>query len=191
MSPCSLSVLSSRLSSMKVFVSLTGLILVVLVLVSIQHIYTKNGEHVGNTASSSTVATAPAFVLPDEEGKAVTFADIRGDVSIIHFWASWSPDSGSDLVALSQIVEEYGDTIGVVAVNRDHERQDGLAFLEQLGVSDTIEFVYDAEDTYFRKVGGYNMPETVFVGKEEEVLLHVHGAMGYDSMKQHVEKLLQ
>jgi len=32
---------------------------------------------------------APAFSLPDLEGRQVTLADLRGKVTLVFFWATW------------------------------------------------------------------------------------------------------
>jgi cytochrome oxidase Cu insertion factor (SCO1/SenC/PrrC family) len=32
---------------------------------------------------------APAFTLPDPEGRATTLSDLRGKVVLLFFWATW------------------------------------------------------------------------------------------------------
>ena len=32
---------------------------------------------------------APAFTLPDLEGRSVALADLRGKVTLVFFWATW------------------------------------------------------------------------------------------------------
>ncbi len=133
----------------------------------------------------------PDFTFPNENGEEVTFAAIQAPLRIVNFWASWSPYSRDELPALASLKRELGDAIEVVALNRDINPADGRAFLAELGLTSELTFAYDSEDTYFKKVGGYNMPETVFVGREGEVLEHSHGPMSMEAMRTTANRLLE
>jgi thiol-disulfide isomerase/thioredoxin len=134
---------------------------------------------------------APAFSLPDASGNILSLSDIEGKVTIIHFWASWSPYSKEELTSLVQLKKEYGDAIAIVALNRDHSPAEGKAYLESLQLGDALLFVYDKDDTYFKKVSGYAVPETLFLIENENIFYHQHGPMKYDEMKAQVMTVLQ
>ncbi len=141
-------------------------------------------------APEEWVTYLPDFSFPNERGEEVVFAKIQAPVRIVNFWASWSPYSREEIPALAALKREFGDRVEVVALNRDKNPADGRTFLEEIGLSSEITFAYDSEDTYFRRVGGYNMPETVFVGPNGEVLAHVHGPMDLEVMRATVGGLL-
>ncbi len=137
-----------------------------------------------------SVARIPGFSLPDAGGLDIVLSDIHADLRLVHFWASWSPFSTDDLRTLSQLQAEFGDRIAVIALNRDTNPEEGKAFLAGLGIGDSLTFAYDKEDMYFKEVGGYNMPETLFIAPDDTILLHVRGPMPYDVAREHVTALL-
>jgi len=132
----------------------------------------------------------PDFEFPDADGNPVRLADVEATIRIVNFWASWSPYSKDELPALSRIQESYGDTVAVIALNRDTDPTEGRAFLESLKLEKPPLFAYDAGDTYFKKVGGFNMPETVFVDKKGNVLKHVHGPMTEEEIRTQLDQFL-
>lgn len=132
-----------------------------------------------------------AAVFPTQDGTPVEIDDISARIRIINFWASWSPSSAEELAALARLEEAYSDDVRVIAINRDTTREEGFAFLDAQGLSDTTLYLYDSGDTYYKKLGGYNMPETVFINQKDEVLAHVRGPMTYESMENTVRTLLE
>jgi len=123
------------------------------------------------------VGVLPEVTLPDVHGIPVTLSSVQADVRVVNFWASWSPYSRDELPALARIKKKFGDRVAVLAVNRDTNPNDGKAFYSSLGLGDDVVAVFDQADTYFKEVGGYNMPETLFVDREGGILLHTHGPM--------------
>jgi thiol-disulfide isomerase/thioredoxin len=134
--------------------------------------------------------TVPDFVFPDAQGNPVALADVQAELRVITFWASWSPYSRDELPTLARVKEAYGDRIAVVALNRDTNSAEGRAFLEAIGLADELIFAYDRDDTYYKEVGGFNMPETVFVDTEGRILHHTHGPMTEEAMRAVIEEHL-
>jgi len=143
-----------------------------------------------HTETEGAVAYAPDFTLPDETGALVQLSSVPGTVRVVNFWASWSPYSMSELPALVRLKETYGDKVTVLALNRDTDPREGRAFLERLRLRGALLFVYDHNDTYYKRVGGFNMPETLFVGEGERILAHVHGPMDETALRDTLSQLL-
>jgi len=150
----------------------------------------KGGDESATPPAQQVPVVLPDFRLPNEQGVEVVFTDVEAQVRVVNFWASWSPYSVTELPALVQLKQEFGDQIEIVALNRDTNREDGKAFLRSLNLGSELLFAYDTADTYYSQVGGYNMPETIFVGADEEVLAHIHGPMTYEAMRTQLVSLL-
>jgi thiol-disulfide isomerase/thioredoxin len=128
--------------------------------------------------------------FPTEAGEQVSLDDITARIRIINFWASWSPSSAEELASLARLEEVYADDVKVVAINRDTTKEEGFAFLNTKELSGKLLYLYDSADTYYKELGGYNMPETVFINQNGEVLTRVRGPMTYETMDNTVRELL-
>ena len=132
----------------------------------------------------------PDFTLPDREGVPITLSKVRAPVRIVNFWASWSPYSHDELLTLARLKDVYGSDVEVLAIDRDTNENDGRSYLNMLGIVDKVTFVFDANDTYFKQVGGFNMPETMFINERGEIVAHTHGPMRYEEVEVQVRQLL-
>ncbi len=164
------------------------LIIVLSVIVIFTAVYFKSNT-TDNVDVVNNFSSAPEFNLPDSLGNNITLSEVGGEIKVVNFWASWSPYSADELSALVRLKNEYGDRLAIVALNRDVISEEGKAFLESLDLGSSLIFVYDKNDEYFNKVDGYAMPETLFLNKDGDILIHKHGPMSYDEMNKQVKLL--
>ena len=147
----------------------------------------------------NSVKNAPAYdalttdeesaEFTDLEGNEVTLIDELGNILIVTSWASWSPQSKDDLVLLGSLVDDYGDTISVVAINRAEDKDTSERFLKHIGVEEKVQLVLDPDDSYYDSIDGYAMPETIIYDKEGEVVLHVRGPMVEERVKEVISQI--
>lgn len=142
-------------------------------------------------APDPNLPQAPDFSFPDASGESVVLSEVTSPLRIVHFWASWDPSSADALEALAEIERQYGDAVAVIALNRDAVPAEGEVYLEGLAVDDVLTFAYDKQDSYYRELGGYNMPETVFLGSGGEILYHAHGPMTIEELTRTTQRLVQ
>ena len=131
------------------------------------------------------------FNLKNYAGESVTFKDIRNDVVVINFWASWCPFCVNELPDFVELQKEYPELITVVAINRAEPLSVAKEFSNKLGISDDILLLIDSEDSFYKSIGGFSMPETIFLNKKGEILFHKRGPMKLEEMKEIVSPMLK
>ena len=119
-------------------------------------------------------ATAPAFQLASSAGKPVSLADLKGQVVLINFWASWCGPCRQEMPILDQLYRSYqaaGFTL--VGVNVEPSSGDAAKFLKSTPVSFPILFDPDSKVSKLYEVSG--MPSTVIVDRTGKVRYVHHG----------------
>lgn len=147
-------------------------------------------SHHAGQGEGASEQKAPSFALPDASGNTITLESVQGEIKLVNFWASWSPYAREELKVLARIKENYGGRVEVVALNRDKVPAEGKEFLRSIGLEDELLFVYDEGDTYYKQVGGYAMPETVFIGPDGEMREHVRVPLSYEEASARLDALL-
>lgn len=130
------------------------------------------------------------LTLRTYDGAEVPLSDFRRSLIVAHTWASWCPYCSAELQNLSELKKEFGDAITVLAVNRAESLEEARAFTDPLGISG-IEILLDEDDSFFRSIGGYAMPETVFIDSNSEVIFHQRGPMQMDEVRARIRELTQ
>ena len=106
-----------------------GVVLSVLLLVGFGQIRAQQGP-VGIGSQ------APEFTLSTFEGDQVSTADLKGQVIVVNFWASWCKPCEQEALELEQAYQIYKDQgvefLGVDYVDIERE---ALAYLERFGIS--------------------------------------------------------
>lgn len=131
------------------------------------------------------------LVLKTYDGSDVELSTFKRDVLLVHVWASWCPYCGEELQNLARVEEMYGDEIHIIAVNRAESLAEAKAFTDPLQIPDSITLLLDPEDAFFKDIGGYAMPETIFIDEKGEILFHQRGPMKLSEVTERVRLMLE
>lgn len=133
---------------------------------------------------------APDFALRTVDGRrTVRLADLRGQVVMVNFWASWCAECRVEHPALAAAWERFRDA-GVVLVGVDFQdaRADALAYLAGSGA--TWPAVEDPGSRTALAYGVYGIPETFFIGPDGRIAAKHTGPVSYDQIVAEVGGLL-
>ena len=125
-------------------------------------------------ASMTAGAPAAAFQLPAAVGEPVSLGDLRGQVVLINFWASWCGPCRQEMPILDQLYRKYkaaGFTL--LGVNVEPKSGDAISFLKATPVSFPILFDTQSKVSNLYEVSG--MPSTVIVDRKGNVRYVHHG----------------
>lgn len=166
-------------------------ILFILAVISIAGFFTYLVTHPGENAKNSEAARS--LLGDDESGIEVRYTDLDGnevDLSqyagktrVVNSWASWCPFCTEELKDLQKLSQEYGDEIVVIAINRSEQNEKAKAYLKRLGDTSGIVFVQDEKDVFYKSIGGFAMPETVFYAEDGSIVSHKRGVMQLSEMQ--------
>jgi cytochrome c biogenesis protein CcmG/thiol:disulfide interchange protein DsbE len=114
---------------------------------------------------------APDFTLPlfDQfEQDEIALADLRGQVVVVNFWASWCVECYKEAELLEQAWQDYKDR-GVMFVGVDYLDTDteALAYMAKYGI--TYPSGPDIGDKISQDYAITGVPETFFIDKEGNI----------------------
>ena len=132
---------------------------------------------------------APEFTLTSFDGETVTLSELRGQVVIINFWASWCPPCREEAAYLEATWRKYKDR-GVVFIGVDYvdTENEALAYIEEFDIT-----YFNGHDIGTRISQAYRMagvPETYFVAKNGELRGIKIGPLVMPELDQRIEELL-
>ena len=119
-------------------------------------------------------APAPDFTLPDLEGRPRALADLRGQVVVLNFWATWCPPCIDEMPSLQRLHNALADRgIAVVAVSVDERFSDIGAFMRKFDLTFTV--LHDDGKKVSRKYQTFKYPETYILDREGRLKTKVVG----------------
>lgn len=111
---------------------------------------------------------SPDFSLTGFDGREVTLSELRGQVVVINFWASWCQPCRQEAAYLENTWRKYKDQ-GVVFIGVDYvdTENEALAYIQEFDIT-----YINGPDLQTRISQAYNIqgvPETFFVAKNGEL----------------------
>jgi len=115
---------------------------------------------------------APDFALKSAAGSNVRLSEMRGQVVMINFWASWCGPCRQEMPLLDQLQQRYGK-LGFVllGVNVEQQQQTAQKFLKETPVRFPI--LWDSGNDVSRLYDVKAMPTTVIIDRDGKVR-HMH-----------------
>lgn len=132
----------------------------------------------------------PNFELEDFDGNMVSLEDYKDRVVVLNSWATWCPFCVNELPDFKKLQEEFKDEISVIAINREESLNTSIQFTNENSLTNTYVFLLDPEDKFYRSIGGFTMPETLFVNTKGEIVIHRRGLLEFKEMKEIIEGIL-
>ena len=138
-------------------------------------------------AVASDAPMAPDITLASRSGKNVRLAEMRGDVILLNFWASWCGPCRKEMPKLEALHQKYKDLgVRIVGINLDSEQGLAEPLLQSTEVSFTI--LYDPTGSAGEKFGVSAMPSTYIIDRDGRIRYHHKGYQaGYE--KKYEEQL--
>jgi peroxiredoxin len=117
---------------------------------------------------------APNFTLPDSRGENVSLADLKGQVVLINFWATWCGPCRKEMPQLEALSERYGDLgFTLLGVNVEDNPKRAKKWLQETPVS--FDILFDTANKVSKLYDVVAMPSTFIVDKAGKLRYVHHG----------------
>lgn len=142
------------------------------------------------TNSSADTPTAPDFELLTFDGDYLSLSDLRGDIVVLHFWASWCPPcrvEAPEFQATWELYENRGDVHFIGLAYRD-QVINSQAFIDEFGISYMNAPDLGHEIATIFSVQG--IPSTFIINREGQVVSYLYAGISMDTLIKEIETLL-
>ncbi len=134
---------------------------------------------------------APRLTLINYQGEEMPLAQYYDKPTVINSWALWCPFCKEELNAFSRVQKEFEDQVTIIAIDRAESLETAKGFTDGQGITDDIVFLLDPDDSFYQAIGGFSMPETVFVDNTGTTRIHKRGPMKADEIRSKIMTLLE
>jgi thiol-disulfide isomerase/thioredoxin len=129
----------------------------------------------------------PDAALTTLDGEPLRLSDLRGEVVLLNFWATWCAPCRDEMPELQTFQEQYGgEGVRVISVTNPNDGQtedDIRAFVAEYGITFTIALTSDP--TFYDQFGVAQIPTTFVIDAAGTVrvrhlgALDIHDMIGY------------
>jgi thiol-disulfide isomerase/thioredoxin len=149
------------------------------------------GSGLGGSMDGAQVGqAAPEFVATSADGKELRLADLRGQVVLVNFWATWCGPCRAEMPDLDSVYQEYKDR-GFVLVGMNYREgpEDVAKFTKDLRVNFPIGLDPDGAIAGQYRVRGF--PSSYFIDREGRISEVRIGALSRELVIERLNKLLK
>ena len=123
---------------------------------------------------------APDFTLKSLAGDNVKLSELRGQVVLINFWASWCGPCRQEMPRLDDLYQQYGELgFTLLGVNVEQDSAEAQRMLHDTPV--TFPILFDSKNEVSKLYDVVAMPSTVIVDRDGNVrFVHKGYQPGYE-----------
>ncbi|MCI0619710.1 TlpA family protein disulfide reductase [Candidatus Wolfebacteria bacterium] len=152
--------------------------------------FSASDRSVDTKADKSDFDTFASASLIGYNGNKVSLEEFRGRPLVINSWAVWCPFCRNELRDFAELQKEFKNEITVIAIDRQEPFAKAKGYTDELGITNDMLFLLDPSDSFYKSIGGFSMPETIFVDSGGSIIVHKRGPMELDEMREHTNKII-
>lgn len=120
---------------------------------------------IGQASASSFAHPAPDFTLKSREGKNIKLSELRGQVVMLNFWASWCGPCRQEMPALEKLYQRYSPVgFTILGVNTETDSEEALDWLKDMEISFPI--LLDTMNQASELYSVMAMPTTILIDRD-------------------------
>ena len=113
-------------------------------------------------------AIAPDFTLRGADGRTLHLQQLRGQVVLVNFWATWCGPCREEMPRLQALYDKYHPSgFTLIGVNVDEDPRNAMGIAQKLKVSFPV--LLDTDKTVSRLYDMGSMPATVLIDRDGRV----------------------
>jgi peroxiredoxin len=124
---------------------------------------------------------APDFTLADVSGIKICLSDLKGEVVLVNFWATWCPPCREEIpsmVALNRLMA--GKPFRMLAISLDQGGKDAVNdFFRRSGL--TLPVLLDSDGKVGKLYGITGVPETFVIDRKGVIIKKVIGPLDWSA----------
>jgi thiol-disulfide isomerase/thioredoxin len=171
---------------------LAALVLIVLLGMAVTFVVVRQDKtKVSESTELLFTGSGEGIAYTDLSGKEVLLTEFLGRVLVVTTWASWSPFSQADLVAMNEVAKNYSaDDVVFLAINRKETKEQAQRFALNLPTLEGVRLILDPNDFFYQSVSGYAMPETIIFDQQGAIVEHGRGTFDSGLVKSRIDGLV-
>lgn len=142
----------------------------------------------GQSASEFTTRLADVTLLT-LEGETVTLAQYAGMPLVLNAWAIWCPFCKKELPDFATVQEEFAGDVLFISISGSESAEAITEYLLEHGLTDRLLFLRDPSDSFYNAIGGFSMPETLFISATGAIVEHKRGPLDAAQTRARVAQL--
>jgi cytochrome c biogenesis protein CcmG/thiol:disulfide interchange protein DsbE len=129
---------------------------------------------------------APNFALPDMNGRLVKLSDLRGQVVLVNFWATWCIPCRQELPAIQEVYQEQrGQGFTVLEVNEQEPPATVSGFAREMGELPPI--VLDRDGSVMQQYKLKGLPDSFVIDRQGNVRALSYGPVSRGTILKYID----